>query len=289
MRLVLGFAEYARQGEALAGALGCAYATVAVHRFPDGESRVQLPAQLPGSVVVCRSLDHPNDKLVELLLTAEGARTAGVKQLALVAPYLCYMRQDCAFHAGEVVSQRIVGRFLAEQFDTVVTVDPHLHRVHSLAEAVPSRQAVALSAAPEMGAFLARRGAGVLLVGPDSESRQWVQAAAEAAGCDYVVAEKTRRGDRSVAVALPPRHYAGVEAVLVDDLASTGQTLAVAARELYRCGARRVDALVTHGLFVEDALDVMKAAGVQTVWSSDSVPHQTNAFALAPLLAQALR
>jgi ribose-phosphate pyrophosphokinase len=212
-----------------------------------------------------------------------------VKQVALVAPYLCYMRQDTAFHPGEVVSQRIVGRFLAERFDTVVTVDPHLHRVHSLAEAVPARQAVALSAAPEMGAFLAHRGPRVLLVGPDSESRQWVQSVAGAAGCDYVVAEKTRRGDRSVAVELPARDYAGLEVVLVDDLASTGRTLAEAASELYRCGAKRVDALVTHGLFVEDALDVMKAAGVTSVWSSDSVPHETNAFALAPLLAQALR
>jgi len=159
MRVVLGFAEYARQAEALAVELGCAFECVTVHRFPDGESRVQLPAELPECVVVCCSLDHPNGKLVELLLVAEGARAAGVTRLELVAPYLCYMRQDMAFHPGEVVSQRIVGRFLAEHFDTVVTVDPHLHRVHTLAEAVPARRAVALSAAPERVAFLARHGA----------------------------------------------------------------------------------------------------------------------------------
>jgi ribose-phosphate pyrophosphokinase len=80
------------------------------------------------------------------------------------------MRQAEAFRTGEAISQRIVGNFLAGLFDTLVTVDPHLHRVHSLAEAVPVRRAVAASAAPAMGAFLATRTGHPLLVGPDAES-----------------------------------------------------------------------------------------------------------------------
>jgi ribose-phosphate pyrophosphokinase len=285
---VLAFAESAAPAAAFAAALGARSDVVDVHRFPDGESRVRLPPALGDDVVVYRSLDRPNDKLVELLLAARTARELGARRLTLVAPYLCYMRQDVAFVPGEAVSQRIVGRFLAELFDALVTVDPHLHRVATLQEAVPLATAVALSAAPAMGRFLAERSTRPLLVGPDAESEQWVRAVAAPARLDYVVAHKTRRGDRDVEVQLPARDYAGADAVLVDDVASSGQTLAVAARALREAGARHVDVLVTHALFAADAVRRLDRAGVTDIWSSDSIPHASNAFALASLLADAV-
>jgi ribose-phosphate pyrophosphokinase len=199
------------------------------------------------------------------------------------------MRQDTAFHPGEAISQRIIGRFLAELFDTLVTVDPHLHRVHSMVEAVPASRSVALSAAREMGAFLATRTGRPLLVGPDSESTQWVHAVAMEASLDYVVARKTRHGDKLVEISLPEHDYTGLDVVLVDDVASTGHTLASAARALYDSGAKRVDVLVTHALFAGDALDTLRSAGVREVWSSDSIAHPSNAFHLSPLLAAALK
>jgi ribose-phosphate pyrophosphokinase len=286
--LVLGFNDSDKQAAGFAVALGKPHATIDVHRFPDGESRVRLPAELPEHVVLFRSLHYPNEKLLEVMLAAESARTLGARVLTLVAPYLCYMRQDKAFHPGEAVSQRIVGCFLADLFDGLVTVDPHLHRVHELKEAVPVKHAVSLSAAPTMGQFLAARQVQALLVGPDRESQQWVSTVAAGAGLAYVVASKIRRGDRDVEVRLPHRDYTGVHAVLVDDLASTGRTLAGAARGLLEAGAARVDVLVTHALFVGDALETLMAAGVSEVWSSDSIPHASNAFVLAPDLAAAV-
>ncbi len=286
--LVLGFTDSEDQTAGLAEALDAPHALVDIHRFPDGESRVRLPTDLPEHVVLCRSLHYPNEKLVELMLAAGAARALGARRITLVAPYLCYMRQDKAFHPGEAVSQRIIGRFLAGHVDALVTVDPHLHRVHDLAEAVPAGRAVAVSAAPAMGAFLAARRSRPLLVGPDQESEQWVATVARVAGLDYVVAHKTRRGDRNVEVRLPDRDYSGCDAVLVDDLASTGRTLAGAAAALRDAGAARVDVLVTHALFVGDALDTLMATGVSELWSSDSIPHASNAFALAPDLAAAI-
>jgi len=286
--LVLGFTDSEKQAAGLAAALGIPHECIDVHRFPDGESRVRLPAHLPEHVALFRSLHYPNEKLLEVMLAAESARTLGAREVTLIAPYLCYMRQDKAFHPGEAVSQRIVGRFLAGLFDALVTVDPHLHRVHDLAEAVPVKRAVALSAAPAMGQFLAARKAQALLVGPDQESEQWVSTVAGGAGLAYAVASKIRRGDRDVEIRLPDREYAGLHAVLVDDLASTGRTLAGAARALLAAGAARVDVLVTHALFVGDALETLMAAGVSEVWSSDSIPHASNAFALAPELAGAI-
>ncbi len=286
--LVLGFPDSERGARELASELGSEVEIIDVHRFPDGESRLRLPEVLPEHVAVYRSLDQPNEKLVELMLALRAAREMGTTRITLVAPYLCYMRQDSAFHPGEVVSQRIIGRFLAELCDALITVDPHLHRVKTLAEAAPGTRAVALSAAPAMGAFLASRAEKPLLVGPDQESEQWVQSVARIASLEHVVATKIRRGDRKVAVQLPERDYSGQPAVLVDDLASTGRTLVAAAQALLGAGASRVDVLVTHALFVGDALEMLRAVGVSGIWSSDSVLHPSNAFPLAPLLAKAV-
>lgn len=287
--MLLGFSDYEPQGRRLADALGMPFALVAVHRFPDGESKVTLPTPLPQQVVLCRSLDTPNDKLIELMLCAATARAMGVKRVVLVAPYLCYMRQDIAFHPGEAVSQKIVGEFLAGLFDAVITVDPHLHRIDRLEQAIPRGQAVALTAAPALTEFLARHTTAPLLIGPDSESEQWVRAIAEPAGLDFAVATKERLGDRSVRTNLPQRDYQGRTIVLVDDMASTGRTLIAVASQLKFRGAAAIHCMVSHALFADDATHQLHEAGVDQIWSSDSISHPSNVVHLASLLAAAVR
>lgn len=286
--IVLGFPSYREPAQRLAVAAGMGYADVAIHRFPDGESLVRLPQRLPQNVILCCSLDRPNDKLIELELAAATALQLGADRLTLVAPYLCYMRQDTAFHPGEAVSQQIIGELLARRFDTVITVDPHLHRTPGLQQAVPVRRAVALSAAPAMAARLASRSDSPLLIGPDEESEQWVSAIAAPGGLDYGVAHKRRLGDRSVQVELPHLDCAGRHAVLVDDVVSTGRTLLEAARQLRARGAESVSALVTHALFIGDAQDRLQEVGVRDICSTDSVGHSSNKIHLAALLAAAL-
>jgi ribose-phosphate pyrophosphokinase len=286
---LLGFADYRNQGEALAKALGIPFALADIHRFPDGESKVTLPSELPAELILCRSLDHPNDKLIELLLAARTARLQGVERLTLVAPYLCYMRQDIAFHPGEAVSQRIIGHFLAELFDRVVTVDPHLHRIDRLEQAIPGREAIALGSAELMGAFLAQNTTRPLLVGPDAESAQWVRAIAAPAGLDYTVATKERLGDREVRITLPKHDYHRHEVILVDDMISTGRTLINVTEQLKRQGAETIHCLVTHALFSDDVSEALHAAGIDRIWSSDSIPHPSNAVPLAELLVQGVR
>ncbi len=287
---IIGFGDYAAQGKRLAAALGLPYAEAAVHTFPDGERRLHLPTPLAAHVIFCRSLNDPDHKLIELLLAAGSARDNGARRLTLVTPYLAYMRQDIAFHPGEAVSQRIIGKLLAQTFDAVITVDAHLHRIDHLSQAIPLAHAINLSAAGAMGEFIARECPDALLLGPDGESRQWVATVAAAAGgLDYGVATKTRRGDRDVSIDMPGIDFHGRRVVLVDDVASTGRTLALAARQARAAGATSAHCLVTHSLFVGDALAALKDAGIDKVWSTDSVTHPSNRIELAGLLAGAVR
>ena len=287
--LVLAFDDEQAPAAALANALAVPLALVARHRFPDGESKLRLPPDLPARLVLFRGLQQPNEKLVELLITVPAARVLGAREILLVSPYLAYMRQDMAFTPGEAVSQRHIAALLASQVDGLITIDPHLHRIDSLDEVMPGCRSQSLSAAPLLGAWVAQQVPRALLLGPDEEALQWVAAAGLAQGLDHAVCIKQRFGDRDVRVALPDLPLQGRAVVLLDDVASTGRTLVEAATAALAAGAASVDVAVTHALFVGDALPQLRAAGVRHVWSSDAVPHATAVVGTSGLLAGAVR
>ncbi|WP_084724121.1 ribose-phosphate diphosphokinase [Thalassomonas viridans] len=288
MALVLGFDDYWQGAGMLAEALALPCDKVALHYFPDGESKVTLPANLPSTVIVCRSLHRPNEKLLELILVAETARNMGVKRLLLVAPYLCYMRQDIAFEPGEAVSQKIIGQLLAQYFDGVITVDPHLHRINTLKEAVPAAHAVSLKATEPMAQYLRQNFADPVIVGPDEESRQWVSAVASAYDWEFYIAEKQRFGDHQVEISLQELPLDGRDLVIIDDIASTGATLVQMARQLRMFSPASLSVIVTHGFFIGNAMAELKKAGVHNIWSSDAIPHPSNVFSIIALVAEAV-
>jgi len=289
--VILHTEEQAAPALRFGAALGLPCRPIETRRFPDGETLLRLPLPLPARAILYCTLGRPDRQLVELLLAARTARHHGVAHLTLVAPYLCYMRQDMAFRPGEAVSQTIVGGFIAQLFDAVVTVDPHLHRIARLEQAVPAGAAIALSATRSLGAFVARTVPDAVLVGPDEESSQWAAAVAAEAGRPHTVFTKERRGDRDVGIRAGDagESLAGRPVVLVDDIASSGRTLAEAARVCLERGARSVDAVVTHALCSADDLRALHAAGVRRLWSSDSLAHPSNEVPLAPLLAAGCR
>ncbi len=222
-------------------------------------------------------------------MCAKTAREQGVKRVTLVAPYLCYMRQDIANQPGEAVSQRIIGQMLAELFDDVLTVDPHLHRISRLEQAIPITNAISLTATHEIGDFLQQHFDHAVLLGPDSESEQWVAAIAEKIGFEYSVAEKVRKGDTQVTMRLAEFDFQNKPVIIIDDMASTGRTLAKATSLLLAAGAQQVYAVITHPLFCDDAEAHIMQAGVQQLWSTDSISHTSACIHLDKLLAQAIK
>jgi ribose-phosphate pyrophosphokinase len=273
----------------LAALLKAQAGPIDVHHFPDGESRVVAPASAPTTMIYC-SLNDPNRKLIELLLAASAFRDAGVRRLVLVAPYLCYMRQDVAFASGEAVSQRVIGRLLAGAFDRLITIEPHLHRTFALSDIFPGSEATALSVTPLFADLVKGDGAGdLIIVGPDVEARRWTQSLAEALDAPFTLFEKMRSGDAEVRLTRKDDEALRDRRVyIVDDIVSSGATLIEATRRLRLLGAREIHILVVHALMPESALRQLKAAGAASVRSTDTVAHATNSVSVAPLLASAL-
>jgi ribose-phosphate pyrophosphokinase len=288
--LVLALPGGAQLAAGLARRLRCDWSELALHRFPDGETLVRIDSPVDGRcVVLAGSLNQPDDKTLPLVFAADAARELGANQVGLVAPYLAYMRQDRRFNAGEAITSRSYARLLSASLDFLVAVDPHLHRWNSLGDLYPIRTQ-AVESAPAIARWVRSHVSLPLLVGPDAESRQWVAEVARLCGAPFTVLDKTRRGDRDVTVTLAgsgpwPRHTP----VLLDDIVSTGQTLLAAAQALRKAGMAPPVCVAVHALFDKDALWHLLSAGVTRVVSCDSIAHASNAIALGPLLARAVR
>lgn len=276
-------------GARLATALEIETTPLETRRFPDGESYLRFTGDVAGAelVVVC-TLAAPDPQFLGLVFAARTARELGVAKLTLVAPYLAYMRQDKPFHPGEAVTSTHFARLLSQEFDRIVTVDPHLHRRKTLSE-IYSIPAEVVHAAPALAAWIKANVAQPLVIGPDVESEQWVSKVAEGAGAPAVVLRKERFGDRDVRISLPDlQAWRGRTPVLVDDIVSSGRTMIEATQGLIAAGFVAPVCVGVHALFAQDAYQRL-AETAQRVVSTDAVPHPSNEIYLADLLSAALR
>jgi ribose-phosphate pyrophosphokinase len=220
---------------------------------------------------------------------AHAARGLGAVRVGLVAPYLSYMRQDAQFHAGEAVSARAYADFLSSSLDWIATVDPHLHRIRSLDD-IFRIPALCISAMPAIGEWIAGNVADPVIVGPDSESRQWAESVAIQLGVPWTVLEKTRTGDRQVSVrVMEPAMLRGRSAVIVDDIASSGQTLAEAARALLASGSLPVTCVIVHALLSQSAEAGLRSAGVARLVSTNTLDHPASAIDVTSIVARQVR
>ena len=275
---------------ALANGLDGQVANAEFRRFPDGESYVRLDTSTEGrSVVVACTLDRPDDKILTLLFTAATARELGALRVGLVAPYLCYLRQDKRFKAGEAVTSTLFARMLSASFDWLITVDPHLHRVSAL-DAIYTTRTQALHAAPLIAEWIARNVPRPLLVGPDAESEQWVGEIAGRCRAPYVVLKKTRHGDRTVEISIPDiQRWRDRTPILVDDIISSARTMTETLFHLRKSDMPPALCIGVHAVFADGAYEALQAAGPERIITTNTINHHTNAIDVSGLLTNAVR
>jgi ribose-phosphate pyrophosphokinase len=274
----------------LARALPAQLGALRVRQFPDGETYLRLltPPRDHRVVLAC-GLEQPDQKCTGIYFAATTARELGARDVGLVAPYLAYMRQDARFHPGEAVASRAFAQRLSATVDWLATLDPHLHRHAALGEIYSIPTAVA-SATAAIARWIGAHVAAPVVIGPDAESRQWAERIAAGAGCEFRVLDKHRAGDHDVTITLPD--LAGLESctpVLVDDIISTGRTLATAASLLRAHGLRAPVCVGVHALFSAGAEAAFAAAGVERIVTCNSVIHPSNAIDILPDITRAAR
>lgn len=263
---------------------------VEIRRFPDGESYVRLLSQVSGrECQIVATLDRPDDKMLPLAFLATTARELGAARLTLIAPYLAYMRQDRRFQPGESVTSACFARFLSGWIDRLVTVDPHLHRRSTLEE-IYTVPCTTLHAAPLISRWIREEVETPLIVGPDIESEQWVADVAREAGSPWVVLRKERLGDRNVRISVPDLDdWLDRTPVLVDDIISTARTMIETAGHLVRAGLKAPVCVGVHAVLAGSAYADLRAAGAGRIVTCNTIPHESNAIDVSPLLARALR
>lgn len=258
-----------------------------IRRFPDGESYVRIDSDVCAKhvVLVC-TLDKPDEKIMSIYFFSKIARSMNAATITLVCPYLPYMRQDKVFRRGEGVTSVEFAKLLSDLVDEIVTVDPHLHRFHTLKEIYPI-VTITKSAAKSIAAWIKVHVKKPFIIGPDTESEQWVKRVADACGAPFTFLNKTRLGDKQVEISIPENSYTGSHTpVLVDDIISSGKTMIETILQLKKKGIPAPVCIGVHGIFAGNAYEELKKAGAAAIVTTNTIPHPSNQIDISELLKQ---
>jgi len=258
--------------------------------FPDGESYIRLPRDLKGErVIVVQSNPPPQDKrLMELFLMLNLVRDLGASEVFAVVPYLAYMRQDKRFRSGEPVSIGVVAKLLeCVGVDAVVLVDAHSKAVLEHFDV----DVIEVSAMPLIGDFLAKmKLSNPFVLAPDFKAYSMIKVVAQRLGapCDYLMKVRDKVTGE-VETIFKEVDVKGREVIIVDDIISTGGTIANATKISLDLGAKCVYASCTHALMVGNAFNKLKRAGVREVIGTDTIENKFSKVSVAPAIAHALK
>jgi ribose-phosphate pyrophosphokinase len=265
----------------LASALKIPIVDVTFSRFPDGELYL-VAGELDDETIIVGSVVD-NDALVQLLLIIDACDCS---ENILILPYMGYARQDKRFKKGEPVSARAIAKALSNGVREIITVNIHQKEVLNYF-GVPARN---ISLARDIGFYIKTLNLeNPLILAPDEGALTFAEHVASAGGWDFDHLEKTRLSGVKVQMAPKQLCAASRSVVIVDDIISTGGTIATAAGILCKQGAKEVFAACVHGVLSEGAYVHLRAAGIREVICSDTIERVCSKVTAADQIAQAIK
>lgn len=287
--VVLSFPNNEELGKKIVEVLSGEKGEFVQRSFPDGETYMRILSDVKNrDVVIVCTLERPNDKLLPLCFLAGAAKENGARSVGFVAPYLAYMRQDHQFAVGECVSSQYFARIINGFFDWLITVDPHLHRYPTLEKiyTIPTR---VVHASALLARYIRATVPNPVIIGPDIESRQWVDEVAREAHARSIVFQKERYSDTKVKITLPEAlDLQTATPVLIDDIISTGHTMVETATVLLQHGFKAPICIGIHGIFAGNCYDEMMKSGLSEIITSNTIHHVTNKIDVSELILQAI-
>lgn len=281
---------------AIARELGVDLGRCTVERFPDGEISVHLDESVRGhEVFIVQPTSPPvNDHLIELLVFADACRRAAAARVTAVVPYFGYARSDKRQGLRRPITASFVADFMrCTGIAHVLTVDLHTPQLEGFFR-IPVDD---LTAVPLLCASLRHQIPGdAVVVTPDLGGVRRATEFGQRLGVPIAVCHKHRTSGTEVKVTEITGDVRDRACVIVDDMITTGGTIAESARALVKAGARPdFTVAATHGVFVDGAFARLAEAGARTVLVTDTVAITDREWpplrvvSAAPLIAAALR
>jgi len=272
----------------IANRIGGQITVASLRIFSDGESSIRF-GKVGKNCVIVQSTPPPSDThLIQLLMMAKKCTDEGVKDMCAVIPYLCYARQDRAFLEGEVVSIGLVAKLLETVgVKHIITVDIHSQLAMSYFTSIQD-----VSSVPLLANYASKmRLHDPIAVSPDEGGTNRAKEFARHLDIDVVALRKYRHrvtGEVTVDEKLD-MDMSKRDAILIDDIISSGGSIVKAAEVLHKKGVGRIFAMCAHALLIREAAQKIKSAGVQDIISTNSVLSEYSKVELSSELASALK
>jgi len=269
---------------------------VTITRFADREIRPYIEGDVTGKDVIYIASLYPetSDNVLEWMLTVDALKRKKVASITAVIPYMPYIRQSRVHRKGESLSAEVVAKMLsASGVDRILTFD--LHNTSALSFfTVPVTHVSAISLLPSVVHVKAKD---TIIVSPDEGSVPRAEYAVDLLHLPLVVLQKQRSlvvGDKMEKISLHD-DVAGKTIVMVDDIISTGSTIAKAATLLKNHGAKDIIVFAVHAVFSGNAKEVLETAPIDRLIITDTLPRQLDVLpkkiervSVAPLIQKAV-
>ncbi len=270
----------------IATELGCNVSLCEFKRFPDGELYTRVAEEIKEEeIVIVQSIRTDSDLICLLQLIDAGEEAYKTK---VVIPYLGYARQDKKFEPGEAISIRAIARSIcaAGAIDKIYVVNVHNRGVLKYFS-IDTKE---LDASPLIGNYVVKKKkVHPVIIGPDKGATELAKAVASPYGFDYDVLEKRRISSEEVEIKPKGLSVEGKNAVIVDDIISTGGTISEAASILKAEGANDIYVACIHGVFVQNAISRMLRAGVKDIIATDTIESTFSRVSIAKMVADELK
>jgi ribose-phosphate pyrophosphokinase len=280
---VIGGTASKKVAEGIAKNLQFPLAKIVSRRFPDKELYLRIVDDISGEDVLIVQTTYPDSKLVELFLLQDATKEAHAKSVTVLIPYFGYARQDKKFELGEPVSAKVFATLISLNADRVLTVDPHQQHILDFFS-VP---AFSCSGVPPLAQFLQNKHIEMTLA-PDRGALERARLASDIINCEFDYLEKTRVNGQTVKITPKNLDVRGKNIAIIDDIISTGGTMAKAIEHLKREGAKKIYVACIHGLFAGDAIKRLTMAECEEIISTDTICSKYSKVSIVPSIAQLL-
>ena len=282
--------EFSEIGEKIATNLNAKFSIIESKIFPDGENYIRfIDSLVDEKVIIIQSCFPEQDKkLIELFMMLDAAKDLKAKEVIAVVPYLAYSRQDKSFLDGEAISIKTIIKLIETSgANAFITVDIHEKKILELFNI----NAINIMAMPEIGNYLKMQSlTEPYVIAPDKGALCQAEEVANVLETDYTFFSKKRdRKTGEVQTSIKDVDVEGRDVVIVDDIISTGGTIANVAKIVKQQGAKGIIAACTHPLLLNDAKNRLTDAGINRIIGTDSIVSDVSFVKNANIIADALR